>query len=87
MKNSAQHIRRNLCDLSELRDGRRLSDVDRTDNLDWTTWNSIRPDSTEKDGSIEPLMELLSGIPTSNPSPEELSNPAFGFVDDRRQGS
>jgi hypothetical protein len=56
-----QHVRRYLCNLSELRMGSRTADSETGNHIDWSTWNAIRPDETEKESPIEPLMDLLSG--------------------------
>jgi hypothetical protein len=41
--------------------GSRTADSETGNHIDWRTWNAIRPDETEKESPIEPLMDLLSG--------------------------
>jgi len=56
-----RHVRRYLCDLSELRNGTGTVAGDAKDHLDLITWRAIRPDTAAKDGPVEPLLHLLAG--------------------------
>lgn len=75
MRINTQHVRRRLCTLSELRAGPGTPQEERANTIDWTIWNSIRPDSAASDGSVDPLMDLLAEASDSNESPGELAFP------------
>jgi len=74
MRPVAQHVRRRLCTLAELRDDPGIESGERTSAIDWTIWNSIRPDPA-RDGSLAALLDLLSGAPPSEPAQEGSSFP------------
>lgn len=74
MRPVAQHVRRRLCTLVELRGDPGIESGERTSAIDWTIWNSIRPDPA-RDGSLAALLDLLSGASPSDPAQEGSSSP------------
>lgn len=65
----AQHVRRPLCTLVELRGAPGSEPGERMNGINWTIWNSMRPDPA-RDCSLAALMDLLSGAPPSERAQE-----------------